>query len=185
MKQNNNIKISYLCNEPFWKFTKTNNSEYCKTCRHSLYDFTALNEVETIQFLQNSDGKTCGIFYENQFLIDNETKKGPSLIALLLTGSLTVAINNNVNAEYLPLTTLVTEQSNEFNIKKPKHVERTNHSKQLAANKNKVSRMPKNIYKKEQPLKIGNLNIYMDLKFPFIHIKKRIRRGMVYISPQF
>ena len=106
MNQKPIIRLDYLCSEPFWKFKKENGIDYCKVCKHTITDFTHLENEELIKVLKEQKEGFCGKYYEDQLIIDDQTKKGPSLYKIILAStiaSIAVPLNaSNLSVPFFP-----------------------------------------------------------------------------------
>ena len=103
MSENGNIKVEYLCRQPFWLFEKKGKAEFCKVCKHVIVDYSDSDEETIQQALKRSGGQTCGIFYPDQFIINEETKRSPALYRLVYASAITfLARSSTVIALSLP-----------------------------------------------------------------------------------
>jgi len=170
MTQHNKIHLDYNCKVPFWKFKKQNGEDYCKVCNHTIIDFTKLSEQEIINILKEKSANVCGKFYDDQIIIDEKTKKGPSLPKIILASTIasvsafTLIAQKTVDpvkTEQLP----VISNDNDINqavIDSLPEVE----CLQIPQEQSK-----KSIYDKRSRIYIGKY--YLSWKFPFIHKPRR------------
>ncbi|MFY9307699.1 MAG: hypothetical protein WAQ28_01495 [Bacteroidia bacterium] len=174
------IHIDYLCNQPFWKFTKTGTDEYCKVCKHKINDFTTLDSHSSIETIKELGGETCGTFLNGQFTEDESTSQGNSLIKLLLAGSVTALLTTNVNAQGVK-DSIKTEQLSSNNLEnKTASPEQITEDCLTTTRDNAISNSGKK--RKRSYIRLHKIYIYINSDFPFLHIRK-MRRGKVSYKP--
>ena len=79
------IKMKYVCNEPFWKFKKLDGKEsYCKVCKKNVVDFRNYSSTELSEYKTQNPEVTCGIFTSEQAGIDVDTVYGASVYRIVL-----------------------------------------------------------------------------------------------------
>lgn len=174
MKQ---IHVDYLCKEPFWKFTKRDDNQYCKVCKEDIIDFTQWDEKSVIDHLKLKDGNSCGLFYKEQFIIDDATQTGPSLKAMLIAGGLSSVFSIQGLAQK-------EETGNNTKIELQKdipivYLENVNYSEVEKCDTTVLQtgdkpEKEKKVRKKHR-LYIGNSMIFINFKFPFLHVVKPYR----------
>ncbi|XOV68929.1 MAG: hypothetical protein ACFHU9_07035 [Fluviicola sp.] len=85
------ILIPNPCHEGWHNMTPDTNGRHCRSCNTVVRDFTQLSDTQIAYILQNSKGKMCGHFRENQvnrsIRIPKE-QRGPDLLAVVLGMSL-------------------------------------------------------------------------------------------------
>lgn len=178
MGNKNNIHVEYLCNEPFWKFSKTGEHEYCKVCGHHIKDFTGLDRKSTIETIKQTGGETCGVFYEDQFVIDDKTKNGTTLFKVILASSLSAFVATNSNANIKEAHNIITEQGISSGLLQSDKIGDEDSTSQCVAyvkGEDDVNPIAK---RKRHYLKIGKTRIYINARFPFLHIRK-MRKGRI------
>ena len=181
---NNDIHIDYLCNEPFWKFTKVGKHEYCKVCKHKIADFTNLDKQTTIDAIHEAGGETCGIFYEDQFVIDNSTQVGPSFATLIFASTLVASVAIDANAQTSKSDSVKSEQFSEYNSVQLAYPQREDILLECSTNIAKEKSVSSSNTKRKHRINIGKYRIYFNSRFPFIHISKA-RRGRIKYSVCF
>jgi hypothetical protein len=173
----NDIHIEYLCNEPFWKFTKKGNESYCKVCKHHINDFSNFSKNDAIEYITKQGGETCGIFFKDQFIIDNDTEVGTSFKSLLFAGGLTVLLNTTVSAQSNRDSIKIEQKSSwDSTVLKRLVRDQVTENDTASINNEKVSNI---LFKnKKHRLRIGRTLFYINGRFPFLHIH-RIRMGKI------
>jgi len=178
MTDRNNIRVEYLCNEPFWKFTKTGTNEYCKVCKHQIKDFTNLDKQSAFDAINEAADGTCGIFFKDQFLIDDRTQIGASFKTLLFVSSLSTLLTLNANAQNSNYESTKTEQRPDSLFKKNTEPIRQDSILKCVTYEKDDAGLTSVAYKKKHRLRIGRVSIYINGRFPFLHIHK-MRRGRI------
>ncbi len=189
MTRDKNVKVDYLCSQPFWSFKKSNGNEFCKVCKHSIIDFSTSSTDEIIETFKNANGKTCGTFYPDQFIINEETRRSPSLHRLIYASAITFLstmftsqAQNTLNNPAKTEQHYTTEELNEiYPVCLPE-----DSSEVISDNIEKPQIRKKNI-RGIKLFKIGRRSFYLSARFPFFHsYKRRIMRGVVsFVSVRF
>lgn len=182
MNGDKNIKVDYLCSQPFWNFTKKSREEFCKVCRHSITDFSDLSTDEILDKLKNAKGKTCGTFYPDQFIINEQTRRSPPVYQLVFASAFTFLVSTfSSRAQQVISEPVKTEQhytTKELNEIYPVcFPDSTIQDYEAAAEEIKK-------YKRNRGLKlfrIGRSTFYLSSRFPFIR-RYRMHRGKVISS---
>lgn len=180
MNQKPIIRLDYLCSEPFWKFKKENGIDYCKVCKHTITDFTHLENEELIKVLKEQKKGFCGKYYEDQLIIDDQTKKGPSLYKIILASTIASIVSITSNAQIIKKDSVKTEQLS-LNSK----LENISSSEEEEIGEVECYQVPEEEtvvssgIKGRKYYKIGNSSFYFNKKFPFVH-KRRIRMGALF-----
>jgi hypothetical protein len=79
------VKMKYVCNEPFWKFKKLDGNEsYCKVCKKNVVDFRRYSEKQLSEYKPQNPDHICGIFTNDQAGIDTDTVYGASVYKIVL-----------------------------------------------------------------------------------------------------
>lgn len=182
MTNRNDIHIEYLCNEPFWKFAKIGENQFCKVCRHQIKDFSNLSKKSAIDTIRLTGGEACGLFYKDQFIIDNNTQNGKSLKNIILASSLSTLVAFNSNAQNIKKDSTKIEQQADSLINSKNYVNQDTTQECLPYIKNEQLNDSTSLKKK--PRRIGQIVILFNGRFPFIHIRK-IRRGKMRYSRPF
>ncbi len=79
------IKMKYVCNEPFWKFKKLDgNNSYCKVCKKNVVDFRDFSETELLNYKIQNPEVICGIFTSEQADVDVNTVYGAAVYKIVL-----------------------------------------------------------------------------------------------------
>jgi len=89
MPENKSIKVEYLCKQPFWLFERKGKSEFCKVCKHAITDYRDEDPVIINESIKNLGGETCGTFYPDQFIINEQTRRSPALYRLIYASAMT------------------------------------------------------------------------------------------------
>jgi len=175
MTQQNKIHLDYNCKEPFWKFKKQNGEDFCKTCNHSIIDFTNLTNEEIIKIFKEQNGKTCGKFYEDQLLIDEKTIKGPSFSKIVIASAIALITTLKTSAQSTKGESAKIEQSpinnpgaTQIQVDSLKEAEYWQLPEYLESTKSSK------IISKNIKIYIRGTRFYIDARFPFIHVRKRL-----------
>jgi hypothetical protein len=182
MDKTTDIHIDYLCNVPFWKFTKTDDGKFCKVCRHKIKDFTNLDTHTSIATVKQLGGETCGLFFKDQFTIDNKTQKSSLITNLILASGLTTILNVNSNAQ-TNNDTIKTEQTVVDSLNLKTATEQTG-SHNCKTNPDEQINCVTTENKKKHYLRLGNWFINVNGRFPFLHIR-RMLKGKIAHRPWF
>ena len=177
----NKIKMKYICHEPFWKFKKNDDAtSHCSVCKKNVVDFRNFSsqEIETFR-LKNIDS-TCGIFTEDQVIIDANTQFGNSTFKIIVASVVSFftfsfsdayaqnTVSDSVKTEQHPMSRT---DSILKRYREPKTT--TNQSE------NEVKSEETIIKKSRSNKKIFLLGrLYMDGKFPFLHLNRRSYGGV-------
>ncbi|MCE3279652.1 MAG: hypothetical protein K0S44_1843 [Bacteroidetes bacterium] len=176
---NKNIRIDYLCGQPFWKFSGKGDKEYCKVCKHHIHDLKEIGDKEINILVKENKNEFCGAFYEDQFAPDERTRYSPTSFKLILAGMIswftaTTKMNAQVSGapvpteqHYLGSDSVLTEKEN---INSPSEI-----TEEVPVTVTKPSR---------KYLRIGKSQFYTSGKFPFIH-KRKMMRGRFKASVRF
>ncbi len=167
--------VTYLCKQPFWNLPEKNGQTYCKSCRKNIPDLCDA-DAETIKALLERDGgETCGIFYPEQFTVNTQTQHGPGVLRLVLAGALaTFAAGEKLSAQ--AADSVKTEQHDTLrwpyvrNAPAPVTNEETA-AAEVEATKIKPVKRPLK-YSKLQLFRIGNRNVFLSWRFPFLHARR-------------
>lgn len=171
------IHVDYLCKEPFWKFTKRGHNQFCTACKEEIVDFTQWNEKSVIDQLKQKDGNSCGLFYKDQFIIDNTTQTGPSLKAMILAGGLSSVFSTQSLTQNETIVNEIIEIHKDAYVDHFENVDfiKAENCDSLCIDTKDEPEKEKK-YRKRHALYIGMTRIYVNFKFPFLHIH-RIRMG--------
>jgi hypothetical protein len=168
---NKNIRIDYLCGQPFWKFSGKDNKEYCKVCKHHIHDLKEISDEEITNLIKEHKNEFCGTFYEDQFVPDEKTRYSPATFKLVLAGVIswfTATTKMNAQVSGAPVAT---EQHylGSDSLKTEKET--------IIINSDIIVEEPVVVTKPSRKyLRIGKSQFYVSGKFPFIH-KRKMRRG--------
>jgi hypothetical protein len=173
MDKPTDIHIDYLCNAPFWKFTKTDDGQFCKVCRHQIKDFTHLDTNMSVETMKQMGGETCGLFFKNQFTLDDKTQKSSVITNLILATGLTTILNVNANAQ-IHNDTIKTEQTVVDSLNLKTNEEQTV-GKNCKTNADEHVNHDTTEKKKKHYLRLGNWYINVNGRFPFLHIRRMLR----------
>lgn len=168
---NKNIRIDYLCGQPFWKFSGKGDNEYCKVCKHPIHDLKEVSDDEIKSLFTENKNEFCGAFYEDQFIPDERTRYSPTTFKLILAGMIswfTAASKMNAQVSGAPVAT---EQHYLVNDSVKTEKETINVTSDITEEEAVVVTKPSRKY-----LRIGKSQFYVSGKFPFIH-KRKMRRG--------
>jgi|GEM_PF-7025747 len=88
MNPKGNIHVEYLCGQPFWKFSRKNEEDYCKVCKYAIHDLKDKTPDE-IDKLLSPETTICGSFYKDQFVTDERTQRSPATFRIVLAGLIT------------------------------------------------------------------------------------------------
>jgi CarboxypepD_reg-like domain len=66
MSKNLQLHIPVPCNENWNEMTPEKQGKFCLSCQKTVVDFTRMTDYEIIQFFKNTNGNTCGRFYDDQ-----------------------------------------------------------------------------------------------------------------------
>jgi len=176
MSNNQPIRVEYLCNEPFWKFTTSEKTSHCKVCKHTLKDYTEMAEPEIRALLDQNNGNLCGIFFKDQFAIDENTKHGKTFKQLLLAGSLTTFFSLSAASQNTVNNSVKTEQYINYEAADYGLVKDSIQVKEDVRPNEPQCRKQEPARKKRRYFRIGRNRYYVNSSVPFIH-KKATRVG--------
>jgi hypothetical protein len=170
MSTKNNIRIDYLCGQPFWKFSGKDD-KYCKVCKHHIHDLKEIRDEEINILIKKNKNEFCGAFYKDQFVTDERTRYSPTTFKLILAGMIS----------WLTATTKINAQVSGAPVPTEQHYLGTDSVK---TEKESINITP-GITEEEEPLvvkkpsrkylRIGKSQFYVSGKFPFIHKRKMLR----------
>lgn len=169
------IKMQYVCYEPFWRFKKVSDfKSNCSVCQKNIIDFRELSESQIEEFKRSNSKNICGIFSDNQVVIDSNTKYSKSTTNLVLASfiSFFTITNTSLYAQTQAKDSLKTEQSL---LKKADTLIIQSEFKSVEPNSN-LNKKSENNALNQKKRKRNFLGIYLDSSFPFIH---RIKKNWV------
>lgn len=175
---NKNIRIEYLCGQPFWKFSGKGDKEYCKVCKHHIHDLKEIGDDEIRSLFAENKNEFCGAFYEDQFVPDERTRYSPTTFKLILAGMISwFTATSKMNAQ-VSGAPVATEQHYLGSDSVKTEKETINVTPDLTEEEPVVVK-PSRKY-----LRIGKSLFYASGKFPFIH-KRKMRKGRFKASIRF
>ncbi|MDQ3190227.1 MAG: hypothetical protein M3Q58_01390 [Bacteroidota bacterium] len=178
---NSEIKVEFMCAQPFWKFSVKGPNDYCKVCKHNIYDFRNAGNEDVLKAIKQNGGEVCGTFYKDQFIIDDNTKYGANILGLFLAGSISLlsAIISNAQTNYPE-----SPKTEQHEVKSKTVFDQETKADSLTADcvvhEPTEETAPKK-RKRKVLMRIGRTHVACSLRFPFIHVYK-IRRGKIKIN---
>jgi hypothetical protein len=172
----NNIKMQYICHEPFWKFKKNDDTtRHCSVCKKNVVDFRNFSNQEIEAFRLKNTDTTCGIFTEDQVIIDENTQFGNSTFKIIVASVVSFFTFSFSDAYAQNTVSVKTEQhpftktdSSSNNKKANKSID---NQKKEEVKSEETNSKQKSRYSRKYL--IGGL--YIDNRFPFFHIQRRLR----------
>jgi len=179
MPENKPIKVEYLCKQPFWLFEKTGKNDFCKVCKHAITDYRDEDPDIINESIKNSGGETCGTFYPDQFIINEQTRRSPALYRLIYASAITFLTTTfysraqeNVNKPVKAEQHYTTEELNKiYPVCIP--LEEDNQPEQLT--KSYESLRNKKRHRGIKLFSIGQRRFYLSARFPFFRSYRKLR----------
>jgi hypothetical protein len=183
MKQGN-IHVDYLCSQPGWKFRRERNADFCMHCKESIHKLDQKEPEEINALLKAHNNRMCGVFFEEQFIIDEHTHRSSPLYKLIIAGIISwFSASFRLNAQSEAGNPVKVEQhylGNDSTISDPVIVQENIKTPECVKAETPVVKK-----KPVKYLRIGMRRIYVSGRFPFVHVRK-IRRGRIAtITPSF
>lgn len=166
--------VTYLCKQPSWNLPKKDGQTYCKSCRKNIPDLRDA-DAETIKALLERDGgETCGIFYPEQFTVNAQTQHGPGVLRLVLASALaTFVAGEKLSAQAADSVKTEQHDTLRWPYINNEPAPGTNAETVTAASERAIQpvRYPLK-YRRLQLFRIGHHNVYLNWRFPFLHVRK-------------
>lgn len=165
----NKIQVNYLCKQPFWNLPKKDGQTWCKSCKKHIPDLREADR-ETILELKRKDGEACGIFYPDQFEVNEQTRKSPTVFRLILAGALTVFAANKASAQTV-VDSVKTEQHDTSGISSQTETARPESNPVAAVDAAPATTSNKKPARRKRVhlFWLGSREFYLNGKLPFIH----------------
>jgi hypothetical protein len=180
MDQKGNIHVEYLCGQPSWKFSRKNDEEYCKVCKHGIHDLKNKSPRE-IELLLNSGTAICGSFYRDQFMIDVRTQRSPATFKLVIAGLITWFSATRLSAQVQGQQVQVEQHylGSDSSARAQDSAAIASETVPPVCSTEAAAMVSKH---KKMYHRIGNSRWYFTRRFPFI-VRKRAFRGKIRYKP--
>lgn len=170
----NNFKVTYLCEQPFWNLPRKDGQTWCKSCKKNIPDLRGADRKTVDAMLKRDGGETCGIFYPDQFEINAETRKSPTVLRLVLASAITIFSAGKISSQSIiePAKTEQhdTSQTSQTSVAEPV---RSNPTPDQTADEDKPMDAVRSFFSRRLVLfTIGRREFYVNWKMPFIHTQK-------------
>lgn len=176
--------MQYICHEPFWKFKKNDDAtSHCSVCKKTVVDFRNFSSQEIEAFRLKNIDSTCGIFTEDQVMIDENTQFGNSTFKIIVASVISFFTFSFTDA-YAQNTVTDSLKTEQHPMSRTDSILKRYREAQTTTNQNENE--VKCEVKIEDPLIIKrNVRkklfitqwLYLDSRFPFFHRCYRGRFG--------
>ncbi|MBN9297935.1 MAG: carboxypeptidase-like regulatory domain-containing protein [Filimonas sp.] len=101
MKQQTFLHIPEPCHENWDSMTPEGRGRFCASCAKTVVDFTAMTDVQVLNYLKTIKGNTCGRLKEDQLAraMTNEETKKRTVWQWVLTTLTTISLTNKIQAQ--------------------------------------------------------------------------------------
>ena len=175
-------KVTFLCKQPFWNFSEKDGQSFCKSCQRTIPDLREA-EPETIAALLKRDGgESCGLFYRDQFEINEQTKKGPPVLRSVLASALTIFTASKFHSQTITdsVKTVQTD-SVYFGKENPEEPVTETAETNSVQTQSHPSNYKKPFFKRRTHLFwLGSRDVWISWRFPFLHIRRPVRGRFKY-----
>lgn len=174
-------KVSFLCKQPFWNFSEKDGQSWCKSCQRQIPDLREADPETIADLLKRDGGESCGLFYRDQFEINEQTKKGPPVLRIVLASALTIFTASKVHSQTVT-DSVKTVQTD--SVSKPQ-----NQSEAPAAEivqnpvvqENYPVQAKRPLFTRRKHLFwLGRKDVWISWRFPFLHIRRPVRGRFKY-----
>lgn len=168
MKNENNLKMAFVCNQQWDTMNITENGRYCALCKHEVFDFTNKNFHE-IKQIQNQRQPLCGIYRTEQVDADlrpvelGSAKRALAFISMLFFLQIKPALSQEIEKPKTEQVEIKKVPASANNVEKA--------SSDITTCRNTDAAKTKNLRKHK------GRRIYLSKRFPFIVMRKRHTMG--------
>jgi hypothetical protein len=175
--------MTFVCNEDYSKMPCTDGGRFCNSCSKSIHDFTDLSIAE-IRRLKETDPEICGIFMVEQvdpnlkelkFPYKNRVAIWASTLFMAFGSADTFAqsghdpkVEQSQGSSNAPK---LSGQEIESNMNQGKHISLSRSAPEANETTEYNPRKARRAYKRM------HRRVYVNKRFPFIHIRRRYRMG--------
>lgn len=169
------VNVTYLCSQPFRNLPRKDGKTYCKSCSRHIPDLRNADAETVKKLLVRDGGESCGIFYRDQFSVNEKTQKGPTAFQLVAAGTLAFFVGSAKLPAQTMSDSVRTEQTDSSNVSQPSFeaaavAENTSGDSAVAVSQN--TRFPLK-YRRVNLFWAGRFHWYLNWRFPFLHIKRQ------------
>ncbi len=167
--------MQYICHEPFWKFKKNDDAtSHCSVCKKNVVDFRNFSSQEIEVFRLKNTDTTCGIFTEDQVMIDENTQFGNSTFKIIVASVVSFFTFSFTDA-YAQNTVTDSVKTEQHPMSRTDSILKRYREAQNPNNKinNEVKSEEPVIRQRRRNKKIFLIGrLYLDGRFPFFHIER-------------